>query len=155
MAPENKTILRTMLLAISAGLDLLLIPWLPVAIWCGVFVFGDPMPENFGALFWSGKVIPSFVLVYPILLVHGVISSWQARFASAVESALSAVTYHSGLANRHSILKTIAVQGGRRIWRSYFSRTGLQDRRSAETTDSPAQIFVVQWNRRRAFALPG
>ncbi len=78
MAEEIKTILSTMLLAIYAGLILLLIPWLPVAIWCVVFVFGDPMPENFGALFWSGKVIPSFVLVYPISLVHGVISSWQA-----------------------------------------------------------------------------
>jgi hypothetical protein len=55
MAQENKTILRTMLLAIYAGLILLLIPWLPVAIWCGAFVFGDPMPEDFGALFFFAK----------------------------------------------------------------------------------------------------
>jgi hypothetical protein len=46
-------------------------------MWCGAFVFGDPMPENFGVLFIFGKVIPSFVLVYPFFLVHSVVSSWR------------------------------------------------------------------------------
>ena len=53
MSHENKTIVRTMLLAIYAGLILLLLPWLPVAIWC--LAFGDPMPEDFGVLFGLAK----------------------------------------------------------------------------------------------------
>jgi hypothetical protein len=57
---------------------ILLLPWLPVAVWCMVFLFGDPIPRDI-THFIIGKVIPSFVLVYPIFLVHGVGSSWLAH----------------------------------------------------------------------------
>ena len=42
------------------------------------FVFGDPMPDEIVS-FIFGKLFPSLVLVYPIFLLHGVISSWLAN----------------------------------------------------------------------------
>jgi hypothetical protein len=56
---------------------LLLLPWLPIAVWSLVFL-GDPILEYSAVPILFGKGIPFFVVVYPIFLVHGTVSSWFA-----------------------------------------------------------------------------
>jgi hypothetical protein len=74
----DRPILRYILVSVYVLLIVLLVPWLPVAAWSAAFVFGDPMPTSFDATFVIGKLIPAFVLLYPLFLVHGLISSWKA-----------------------------------------------------------------------------
>jgi hypothetical protein len=56
---------------------LLLFPWMPVAVWSIVFL-SDPITEYSAVPLLFGKVIPFFVLIYPVFLVHGMASSWLA-----------------------------------------------------------------------------
>ena len=77
MSSDNKIVLRIFLIVIYIGLFLLLFPWLPVAMWSGAFL-SDPVLEYSAVYLLTGKVLPFLVIVYPIFMIHGAISSWLA-----------------------------------------------------------------------------
>ena len=77
MSSDNKIVLRIFLIVIYIGLFLLLFPWLPVAMWSGAFL-SDPVLEYSAVYLLIGKVLPFLVIVYPIFMIHGAISSWLA-----------------------------------------------------------------------------
>lgn len=78
MSKKSKTALRTVLLVIYTALIVLLLPWLPIAVWSVVFLH-DPLPKGYDIVYFLfGKVIPLLILLYPIFLIHGIISSWRA-----------------------------------------------------------------------------
>ena len=74
---NNRMPLRLFLIAVYIGLFLLLFPWLPVAIWSAVFL-NDPILEYSFVYLLFARGLPFFVIVYPIFLVHGVVTSWLA-----------------------------------------------------------------------------
>jgi len=77
MSSDNRIALLIFLIVIYIGLFLLLFPWMPVAMWSGAFL-SDPVLEYSAVYLLIGKVLPFLVIVYPIFMIHGVISSWLA-----------------------------------------------------------------------------
>lgn len=77
MNSDSRIALRIFLVVIYFGLFLLLFPWLPVAIWSGAFL-SNPVLEYSAMYLLIGKVLPFLVIVYPIFMVHGSVSSWLA-----------------------------------------------------------------------------
>ena len=77
MSSDNRIALRIFLIVIYIGLFLLLFPWMPVAMWSGAFLI-DPVLEYSAVYLLIGKVLPFLVIVYPIFMIHGAISSWLA-----------------------------------------------------------------------------
>ena len=76
MSKENRTFIRIILVFIYIGMALLLIPWSPIAVW-SLVILADPIREFSAAAIFIEKVIPFLVVVYPLLFVHGVVSSWR------------------------------------------------------------------------------
>lgn len=58
-------------------MTLLLIPWLPIAVW-SLVILADPIREFSAVAISIEKVIPFLVVVYPLLFVHGTVLSWRA-----------------------------------------------------------------------------
>jgi hypothetical protein len=77
MSKENRTSIRIILVFIYIGMTLLLIPWLPIAVW-SLVILADPIREFSAAAMIIEKVIPFFIVAYPLLFVHGAVSSWRA-----------------------------------------------------------------------------
>lgn len=77
MSKENRTSIRIILVFIYIGMTLLLVPWLPIAVW-SLVILGDPIREFSAAAIFIEKVIPFLVVIYPIFFVHGAVSSWRA-----------------------------------------------------------------------------
>lgn len=77
MSATNRSTLRIILIAIYIGLILMLLPWLPLAVWALVFL-SEPILDYSAIYIVSAKLIPFFIVAYPAFLAHGIISSWRA-----------------------------------------------------------------------------
>lgn len=73
-------------------MTLLLIPWLPIAVW-SLVILADPIREFSAVAISIEKVIPFLVVVYPLLFVHSTVLSWR--------------TFHRGKATIYIIARAL------------------------------------------------
>jgi hypothetical protein len=65
---------------------------MPVAMWSGAFL-SDPVLEYSAVYLLTGKVLPFLVIVYPIFMVHGVVSSLAIKRGKSSTSIILKALY--------------------------------------------------------------